>query len=179
MVCGPKIAHAPLGEPRTLDLSTISGNQFVNLNRQAVSAPAGEVTYSGLNDRFEAGVSVFAPQPYSIQWRRNTIPVADSTRIHGSTILRLLIDPVRPGDGGDYDALVTTACGTASSGSVHLHAPACGADFNGDGTANSEDFFDFLAAFFALDPAADFNHSGTVDSQDFFDFPTAFFAGCP
>jgi hypothetical protein len=26
---------------------------------------------------------------------------------------------------------------------------------------------------------ADFNHSGAVNSQDFFDFLNAFFAGCP
>jgi hypothetical protein len=55
---------------------------------------------------------------------------------------------------------------------------ACPADFNTDGVVNSQDYFDFLAAFFASAPAADFNHSGAIDSQDFFDFLTAFFAGC-
>ncbi len=33
----------------------------------------------------------------------------------------------------------------------------CPADFNGDGPVNSQDFFDFLTAFFAADPLADFN----------------------
>ncbi len=56
--------------------------------------------------------------------------------------------------------------------------PPCAADFNHDGLVNSQDFFDFLSAFFANAPAADFNHSGVVNSQDFFDFLTAFFAGC-
>jgi len=56
---------------------------------------------------------------------------------------------------------------------------ACTADFNGDGAVNSQDFFDFLAAFFTSEPAADFNQSGGIDSQDFFDFLTAFFTGCP
>jgi hypothetical protein len=54
----------------------------------------------------------------------------------------------------------------------------CEADFNSDGNVNSQDFFDFLAAFFAGDMAADFNQDLTVNSQDFFDFLAAFFAGC-
>jgi len=37
-------------------------------------------------------------------------------------------------------------------------------------------FFDFLTAFFALD--ADFNGDGATNSQDFFDFLAAFLAGC-
>jgi hypothetical protein len=55
---------------------------------------------------------------------------------------------------------------------------ACPADFSGDGVVNSQDFFDFLTAFFTLDPRADFDGDGQVTSQDFFDFLTAFFAGC-
>jgi hypothetical protein len=41
---------------------------------------------------------------------------------------------------------------------------------------DSQDFFDFLADFFANN--ADFNNSGATDSQDFFDFLAAFFTGC-
>ncbi|MBC7771163.1 MAG: hypothetical protein H7210_01580, partial [Pyrinomonadaceae bacterium] len=55
---------------------------------------------------------------------------------------------------------------------------ACPADFNDDGEVNSQDFFDFLAAFFMSDPAADFNTDSVINSQDFFDFVAAFFAGC-
>ena len=54
----------------------------------------------------------------------------------------------------------------------------CTADFNGSGSVNSQDFFDFLAAFFGNAPSADFNSGGAIDSQDYFDFLTAFFQGC-
>jgi uncharacterized membrane protein len=57
--------------------------------------------------------------------------------------------------------------------------PPCPADFNGDGLLNSQDFFDFVGAFFGGTPNADFNGDGQINSQDFFDFVTAFFAGCP
>src|SRR5262249_45744564 len=56
--------------------------------------------------------------------------------------------------------------------------PVCRADFNGDNRVNSQDFFDFLGAFFAQLPSADFNGDNQVNSQDFFDFVAAFFVGC-
>lgn len=54
--------------------------------------------------------------------------------------------------------------------------PDCPADWNQSGTVNSQDFFDFIAAFFANN--ADFNMNGQTTSQDFFDFLAAFFGGC-
>ncbi|MBC7773220.1 MAG: choice-of-anchor C family protein [Pyrinomonadaceae bacterium] len=52
----------------------------------------------------------------------------------------------------------------------------CPADVNGSGSVTSQDFFDFIAAFFAGN--ADFNHDGETTSQDFFNFIAAFFTGC-
>ncbi len=52
----------------------------------------------------------------------------------------------------------------------------CPADFNGDGFVTSQDFFDFLSAFFAGN--ADFNGDSVTNSQDFFDFIGAFFTPC-
>jgi hypothetical protein len=54
----------------------------------------------------------------------------------------------------------------------------CAADVNYDGAINSQDFFNFLTAFFQQEPEADFNADGAINSQDFFDFLAAFFEGC-
>jgi hypothetical protein len=59
--------------------------------------------------------------------------------------------------------------------------PACPCDFNTDLILNSQDFFDFLTAFFALMPSADYNGDMVINSQDFFDFLSCFFdppSGC-
>ncbi len=54
----------------------------------------------------------------------------------------------------------------------------CPADFNTDSFVNTQDFFDFMSAYFSLTPPADVNLDSFVNSQDFFDFVTAFLAGC-
>lgn len=61
---------------------------------------------------------------------------------------------------------------------VRVVEEPCPSDFNSDGMSNSQDFFDFITAFFAGEPRADFNNDGVTNSQDFFDFITTFFAGC-
>jgi hypothetical protein len=63
-------------------------------------------------------------------------------------------------------------------GAYEFGAPRCRGDFNLDGALNSQDFFDFLGAFFKNDASADFNGDTFINSQDFFDFLQAFFAGC-
>ncbi|MGE3107143.1 MAG: right-handed parallel beta-helix repeat-containing protein [Phycisphaerales bacterium] len=63
-------------------------------------------------------------------------------------------------------------------GAYEFQGASCRGDFNASGSINSQDFFDFLAALFAADPAADVNFDRFVNSQDFFDFLAAFFANC-
>jgi hypothetical protein len=67
--------------------------------------------------------------------------------------------------------------GTVCPDGGRCDSPACAADWNHDGILNSQDFFDFLAQFFAAN--ADFNHDSITNSQDLFDYLTAFFRGCP
>jgi len=58
-------------------------------------------------------------------------------------------------------------------------APACAADFNGDGVASFPDVGLFLAAFAAGDPSADLTGDGSVTFPDVGAFLAAFTAGCP
>lgn len=56
--------------------------------------------------------------------------------------------------------------------------PTCAADFNCSGSLSAQDIFDYLGAWFTLDPRADFNGVNSITPQDIFDYLTAWFAGC-
>jgi len=133
------------------------------------SGPTDVRTCSGGSATFS--VVVNGVGPFFYQWRRNGVllPTGRSAT--------LTLNDVGPADVGEYDCLISNDCGVMSGGSASL--TLCRADFNCDQFANSQDFFDFLTAFFAQAPSADFNDDDFVNSQDFFDFITAFFAGCP
>ncbi|MGE3106759.1 MAG: hypothetical protein AB7G11_13140 [Phycisphaerales bacterium] len=91
-----------------------------------------------------------------------------------------LIRPIAGASGSETITYRATGPGGVSSlGAITLVyslPPACPPDWNMDGSLNSQDFFDFLAAFFSN--VGDYNHSGATDSQDFFDFVADFFTGC-
>jgi hypothetical protein len=114
----------------------------------------------------------------SFQWRRDGMDLTDEpNRISGANAATLIIVNTTEADEGSYDCVVSNPCGSVTSDGGTL--TICPADFNCSGAVNSQDFFEFLAAFFALNPRADFNHSEAIDSQDFFDFLAAFFTDCP
>ncbi len=85
---------------------------------------------------------------------------------------------------GTYYVQVQAGAGTGSYlAVVYLSTSTpptlpCAGDFNLSGTTTVQDVFDFLSAWFALDPRADFNGSGSVTVQDIFDFLAGWFAGC-
>jgi hypothetical protein len=78
--------------------------------------------------------------------------------------------------GHSYAIRVGGYNGATGSGILTLActpAPMCPCDWNHSGVVNSQDFFDFLAAFFAGN--ADYNSDASTNSQDFFDFLACFF----
>jgi hypothetical protein len=54
----------------------------------------------------------------------------------------------------------------------------CPGDYNKSHGVDVQDIFDFLAGWFASNPAADFNGADGITVQDIFDFLAAWFAGC-
>ena len=60
----------------------------------------------------------------------------------------------------------------------YLQTPACDADFNGDGSVNTQDVLAFLGAWAAGDGSADMNGDGSVNTQDVIAFLNLWAAGC-
>jgi hypothetical protein len=70
----------------------------------------------------------------------------------GTNSSTLTINTIALNAAGRYRVLVTNPCGNIQSNpaTLSIGGPGCcTADFNHDGHVNSQDFFDFLAAFFA------------------------------
>lgn len=58
--------------------------------------------------------------PYTYQWRRDGTPLMDDDRYRGSQAETLSIGPVIRTDSGEYDVVVTTACGDVLSDAAVL-----------------------------------------------------------
>ena len=65
-------------------------------------------------------VEVFGPGPFEYQWRRDGEDLVDAGSVSGSQTPTLTIYPSTVADSGDYDAVVTSNCGSLESASVEL-----------------------------------------------------------
>lgn len=104
------------------------------------------------------------------QWRRNGVPIDGATES--------VYADVFPGDSGtgDYDCVVSNACGQTISASVR-YAP-CFADHDCSGFIDFFDYAEFTSDFEAGSPRADVDRNGFVDYADYDAFVTSFEMGC-
>ncbi len=106
---------------------------------------------------------------YTYQWRKGGVDIP------GATDATLVIDPVAMADQGDYDVVVTNACGTQISATATLTvAPPTTGDLNLDCVADVQDVPPFVACLSGPGgdvPAgcdrADLDSDGDVDLQDY------------
>ncbi|MGE3107674.1 MAG: PQQ-dependent sugar dehydrogenase [Phycisphaerales bacterium] len=142
----------------------------MNLSEPTITAqPQNVAVPAGQSAMFS--VTVSGSGPLSYQWQHN------SQAIPGATTRTLILTDVMAADAGSYRVTVSNTCGESlSSAGILTVTAACPCDWNASGSLTSQDFFDFIAAFFSNN--ADFNNDGATSSQDFFDFLACFFTGC-
>lgn len=83
---------------------------------------------------------------------------------------------VPPGESLDFAAY--NGYGWGSTPVDVTIAVLCSGDFNGDLIVDMFDYFDFIEAFSASEPAADFNADGVIDFFDYLDYVSVFAVGC-
>lgn len=118
-------------------------------------------------------ISLHAPAvrtaPLAYQWRRNGTNLVEGGRIAGSTACTLQISACVLGDTGDYDLVVTNACGAATSG-IATVIVSCPADIDHNGVITPADIAVFVNTWFdSLNQgtlAGDFDGNGRVEPAD-------------
>jgi hypothetical protein len=125
-----------------------------------------------------------------MSWSTETFETnASANAIRWGTLYNFRFDAnAGPIDGGAEATFTLFKPGTPTSiNSSRVPAPGslppvdCPCNFDDNPLLNSQDYFEFLSAFFNNEPAADFNGDQFVNSQDFFDFLACFFnppVGC-
>lgn len=125
------------------------------------------------------------------QWRRDGVPMVESDRVQGVDSDTLTFESSEFGDSGEYDCIVTNACGSATSVRVHLSV-GCPADLDDgagmgvpDNAVTTDDLLYFLARFAEGASAADVDNGtafgtpdGGVTIEDLLFFLTRFELGC-
>ncbi len=117
--------------------------------------------------------------PGAVEWRspQTFAQNANSNALRWGTMYNYWFEAnTAPTTGSATLGLFKPGTPTQISFDVPVPSSACAGDWNQDGIVTSQDFFDFVAAFFNNN--ADFNNDGQTNSQDFFDFVAAFFQPC-
>lgn len=92
---------------------------------------------------------------------------------------RTLDGPDCNGNGRPDSCDLATGLSTDHNGNAVLDScEGCIGDFNGDTVLSLQDLFDFLVAYFLVDPRADFNRVGGVSVEDVFAYLRAYFTPC-
>lgn len=140
------------------------------------SSPDGTTTCLNASVVFTAPLSTTFPA--LMRWRKNGVPLEDSSRIAGAQTHELTLIGVRLDDEGVYDCVATHACASAVSGAAALMV--CAGDFNcSEGTPDDADITDFFEAWNNGEPIADLNNSeGVPDDADVVLFFSRWNQGC-
>jgi len=151
--------------PRALGVN-ISGVGFHDVNYHS-------------NEPFDNTDWVSGAGPAAVEWRspQTFAQNPDSNALRWGTMYNFWFEANTPPVTGTV-TLGLFKPGTPTDVAFEAVVPSagCAGDWNNDGELTSQDFFDFIAAFF--NGNADFNMNGSTDSQDFFDFIGAFFTPC-
>lgn len=152
--------------------TSIDATLTVNVGPTFAVQPANQTVCVGQPASFSVSANG-APAP-SFQWRRGAAPLSDGGTFAGTTTPTFTINPVGTGDlAGDYNCVVTNACGTTTSGNASLTGfLAGGGDGNADTLVDGNDirgFTDLLVS--GIQPLAppcvyDLNGDGMVDLAD-------------
>lgn len=143
------------------------------LTNQGDSCPGGDAF---LTARVAQGY-----EGLNLEWRRNGArltdgPTGTGSFIGGSGTFGLSVQNLGPADAGDYQLLVTSACGDVSTGVVRLEI--CPPDLNCDGGADFNDFLQFMNLFNAGNLRVDFDGSGSIDFNDLLAYLNLYVPGC-
>lgn len=175
-----------LGAPGDNDLGSSAGSVHVadlNPNDPTITQQPADVTVAVFQPAV-FGVAASGAAPLSYQWRRNGVDLTDGGRVSGAQSPTLTITQVEPGDAGDYDVLISNACGFATSDTATLTVvPACPGDLNGDGTVSLPDLAILLANYGTSGGATpgqgDLDSDGDVDLGDLAELLGHYGQACP
>ena len=113
------------------------------------------------------------------RWHRAGEPLVDVPGlVQGSSTTTLRLLSADPSLLGEYDVVLTNACGITRSSLTRVVAPPCIGDHNADGGVDGVDVEVFYSDWEAGLVEADVNRDGGIDGSDIDTFFVAWEAGC-